>query len=134
MSLRSMGLALRLTCPRKLIAAYWSPEGIHHVNGNSCTVSIDGRSRAYPFTSVHAMPEYTEYWYMPYRYYTFQNTCICEHNRKQCGGLGICEHNRIRSKCKDCRSVAEINRSLVQPSIHSPFLAVLHRSESTALG
>ena len=32
---------------------------------------------------------------------------ICEHNRrrsgcKQCGGSSICEHNRERSKCKQC--------------------------------
>ena len=32
---------------------------------------------------------------------------ICEHNRrrskcKECGGGGICEHNRERSRCKDC--------------------------------
>ena len=33
----------------------------------------------------------------------------CEHNRvrsqcKECGGGSICEHNRRRSKCKDCLS------------------------------
>ena len=32
---------------------------------------------------------------------------FCEHNRhrskyKDCGGVGICQHNRISSTCKDC--------------------------------
>ena len=32
---------------------------------------------------------------------------MCEHNRvrsycKECGGGGLCLHNRVRSKCKDC--------------------------------
>ena len=32
---------------------------------------------------------------------------ICQHNRirsqcKECGGVSICQHNRIRSKCKTC--------------------------------
>ena len=32
---------------------------------------------------------------------------ICQHNRirsqcKECGGGSICQHNRIRSKCKTC--------------------------------
>ena len=41
----------------------------------------------------------------------------CEHNRqksrcKECGGGGICEHSRIRSRCKDCggTSICQHNR------------------------
>jgi hypothetical protein len=41
----------------------------------------------------------------------------CEHNRikstcKDCGGASICEHNRIKSQCKDCggASICEHNR------------------------
>ena len=41
----------------------------------------------------------------------------CEHNRqrsrcKDCGGCSICEHNRIRDRCKDCRGsqICEHNR------------------------
>ena len=41
----------------------------------------------------------------------------CEHNRirsscKECGGVSICEHNRIRQTCKDCGgvSICEHNR------------------------
>jgi hypothetical protein len=41
----------------------------------------------------------------------------CEHNReksrcKDCGGSGICEHNRIKSTCKDCGGggICEHNR------------------------
>ena len=42
---------------------------------------------------------------------------LCEHNRerskcKDCGGSSICEHNRQRSNCKDCggSSICEHNR------------------------
>ena len=41
----------------------------------------------------------------------------CQHNRirsqcKECGGASICEHNRIRSQCKECggASICEHNR------------------------
>jgi hypothetical protein len=44
-------------------------------------------------------------------------TSICEHNRqrsrcKECGGSGICEHSRLRSQCKECGggTVCEHNR------------------------
>jgi hypothetical protein len=42
---------------------------------------------------------------------------ICEHNKvrsqcKECGGSQICEHNRVRSKCKECggSQICEHNR------------------------
>ena len=41
----------------------------------------------------------------------------CEHNRrrsrcKECGGASICEHKRIRSECKECggAGICEHNR------------------------
>jgi hypothetical protein len=44
-------------------------------------------------------------------------TSICEHNRqrsrcKECGGSQICEHNKRRSNCKECKggSICEHNR------------------------
>src|SRR6056300_36078 len=44
-------------------------------------------------------------------------TSICEHNRqrsrcKECGGSGICEHSRLRSQCKECGggAICEHNR------------------------
>src|SRR5690606_16035824 len=42
---------------------------------------------------------------------------ICEHDRqrskcKECGGASICEHDRIRNQCKECGggSICEHNR------------------------
>ena len=41
---------------------------------------------------------------------------MCEHQRirsrcMECKGSGICEHQRIRSKCKECRDAASARNS-----------------------
>ena len=47
----------------------------------------------------------------------YQKRTMCEHNRqksrcKDCGGSGICEHNRRKNTCKDCggSQICEHNR------------------------
>ena len=43
---------------------------------------------------------------------------ICQHGRQRCtarsGGSQICEHDRIRSRCKECRESDQLNRDVAR--------------------
>ena len=60
-----------------------------------------------------------------------RGTSICEHNRqrsrcKDCGGTNICQHNRERSKCKDCggTSICQHNRERTETLLKTDSLEV----------
>ena len=58
---------------------------------------------------------------------------ICEHGRqrsrcKECGGSGICEHGRRRTQCKECRAARGAAARAIHPPVH-PKLEILVEPE-----
>jgi hypothetical protein len=48
---------------------------------------------------------------------------ICEHGRvrskcKECGGGSICEHGRVRSRCKECRAARDAEAPVLCLPVH----------------